>query len=213
MHVVYDTVRAARAEPGKMTAKGIMPAKEGQFDTVLVRKDTPDPDHHPIHGISVARIRVIFRLPEHYGSYPHPLAYVDWYKPLKTPVPNIRMHKVSLSSRNHRQHSSIIPITEILRFATSYLLWQVWLRSSVEPSRYFLFKVTAVASYCSSSYGYQRYYSYRTTHKDEESYYGHYISDDSLSDDGESHYSLAATLQLKKYRRTAVSAQMWGRRP
>ncbi|KAJ7880811.1 hypothetical protein B0H14DRAFT_2253083, partial [Mycena olivaceomarginata] len=44
-----------------------------------------------------------------------PLAYVDWYKPLKTPVPNIRMHKVSLSSRNHCQHSSIIPITEILR--------------------------------------------------------------------------------------------------
>ncbi|KAJ7318309.1 hypothetical protein DFH08DRAFT_1036468 [Mycena albidolilacea] len=114
-HVVYDTVRAVRAEPGKMTAKGIMPAKEGRFDTVLVRKDTPDPDHDPIHGISVARIRVIFRLPEHYGSYPHPLAYVDWYKPLKTPVPNIRMHKVSLSSRNHRQHSSIIPITEILR--------------------------------------------------------------------------------------------------
>ncbi|KAJ7853846.1 hypothetical protein B0H14DRAFT_3085568 [Mycena olivaceomarginata] len=114
-HVVYDTVRAVRAEPGKLTAKGIMPAKEGQFDTVLVRKDTPDPDHHPIHGISVARIRVIFRLPEHYGSYPRPLAYVDWYKPLKTPVSNIRMHEVSLSSRNHRQNSSIIPITEILR--------------------------------------------------------------------------------------------------
>ncbi|KAJ6572359.1 hypothetical protein B0H10DRAFT_1722447, partial [Mycena sp. CBHHK59/15] len=44
-----------------------------------------------------------------------PLAYVDWYKPLKAPDPNVRMHEVSLSSRNHRQNSSIIPITEILR--------------------------------------------------------------------------------------------------
>ncbi|KAJ7818915.1 hypothetical protein B0H14DRAFT_2372912, partial [Mycena olivaceomarginata] len=48
-------------------------------------------------GISVARIRLFFRLPEAYGPYPHPLAYVDWFKPLKNPVANIRMHEVSLS--------------------------------------------------------------------------------------------------------------------
>jgi hypothetical protein len=50
LHVVYDTVRVVRAEPGKLTAKGIMPVKEEQFDTVLIHKDTPNPDHHPIHG-------------------------------------------------------------------------------------------------------------------------------------------------------------------
>ncbi|KAJ6571039.1 hypothetical protein B0H10DRAFT_2107030 [Mycena sp. CBHHK59/15] len=93
-HVIRDTIQAVQAEPRKVTAKGVIPAKE---------------------GISVARIRVIFRLPENHGSYPHPLAYVDWYKPLKAPDPNVRMHEVSLSSRNHRQNSSIIPITEILR--------------------------------------------------------------------------------------------------
>ncbi|KAF7341442.1 hypothetical protein MVEN_01881400 [Mycena venus] len=112
---VHDTIRAVQGEPGKMTIKGVLPAKEGQFDTVLTRKDIPDRAQHPTEGISVARVRVIFRLPESYGSYPHPLAYVDWYKPLKDPVPNIRMHKVSLSSRNHHQNSSIIPITDILR--------------------------------------------------------------------------------------------------
>ncbi|KAJ7759507.1 hypothetical protein B0H16DRAFT_1264079, partial [Mycena metata] len=51
-------------------------------------------------GLSVGRLRVIFRLPpEDYGQYPEPLAHIDWYKPLKAPVPNIRMHEVSLSSR------------------------------------------------------------------------------------------------------------------
>ncbi|KAJ7192314.1 hypothetical protein GGX14DRAFT_380220, partial [Mycena pura] len=99
-HVVYDTIQAVRGEPRKLTAKGVVPAKEGRFDTVLIHKDTPDGDHRPT---------------DEYGSYPHPLAYVDWYKPLKTPVPNVRMHELSLSFRNHRQNSSIIPITEILR--------------------------------------------------------------------------------------------------
>ena len=70
---------------------------------------------HSSAGILVARVRVIFRLPEGYGSYPHPLAYVNWYKPLKKPAPNIRMHEISLSTRTHRQNSSIIPVTDILR--------------------------------------------------------------------------------------------------
>ncbi|KAJ7737447.1 hypothetical protein DFH07DRAFT_753069 [Mycena maculata] len=114
-HVVADTIRAVKGEAMQLTAKGVKPEKEGQFDTVLVHKNPPGNDLCPTEGLSVARIRVIFRLPENYGSYPHPLAYVDWYKPLKNPVPNIRMHEVSLSSRNHRQNSSIIPLTQVLR--------------------------------------------------------------------------------------------------
>jgi hypothetical protein len=115
----------------KMTTKGVKQAKPDQFDTVLIRQTPPDRSQRPtdgthfilikvrgaekLPGISVARIRVIFRLPDDYGKYPDPLAYVDWYKPLKPPVANIRMHEVSLSSRNLRQNSSIIPITHILR--------------------------------------------------------------------------------------------------
>jgi hypothetical protein len=36
-------------------------------------------------------------------------------KSLQRPVEGLRMHQVSLSSRAHRQRSSIIPITEIVR--------------------------------------------------------------------------------------------------
>ncbi|KAJ7933263.1 hypothetical protein B0H13DRAFT_1520367, partial [Mycena leptocephala] len=53
-------------------------------------------------GLSVARVRVIFRLPAEYGLYPDPLAYVDCIQTLKSPTPDIGMHEVSLSSRNHR---------------------------------------------------------------------------------------------------------------
>jgi hypothetical protein len=66
-------------------------------------------------GLCVAQVHVIFSLPEEYGSYKHPLAYVDWYKPFRTPVPDLNMHQVSLSSHNHHQCTSVIPVTDILQ--------------------------------------------------------------------------------------------------
>ncbi|KAJ7725295.1 hypothetical protein DFH07DRAFT_758708 [Mycena maculata] len=119
-HNITDTIRAVRAEPVRMSAKGVKPAKAGQFDTVLVRTERPGSDQRPTDGISVARVRVIFRLPEDHGNYPDPLAYVDWYKPLKPPAPDIGMHEISLSSRSLRQNSSIIPIADI--FCSCHLI-------------------------------------------------------------------------------------------
>ncbi|KAJ7156433.1 hypothetical protein C8R43DRAFT_1087288 [Mycena crocata] len=81
-------------------------------------------------GLSVGCIRVIFRLPECHGAYPDPLAYIDWYKPLKAPATNVGMHEVSLSTRAHRQNSSIIPVMDILR---SCHLIPIFSRS-VDPS-------------------------------------------------------------------------------
>ncbi|KAF7347023.1 hypothetical protein MVEN_01455500 [Mycena venus] len=49
-HIVYDTIRAVRGEPGKLTPKGIIPAKEGRFDTVLVHKSPPGHQAHPTEG-------------------------------------------------------------------------------------------------------------------------------------------------------------------
>ncbi|KAJ7458309.1 hypothetical protein B0H11DRAFT_1873281 [Mycena galericulata] len=113
---VQDNVRAIKGEPLKLTSKGVMPAKPGQFDTVLVRTHSRGADQGPTDGLGVARVRVIFRLPSDFGDYHSgPLAYVDWYKPLRAPVEGIGMHLVSLSSRNLRQNSSIIPISDIAR--------------------------------------------------------------------------------------------------
>ncbi|KAJ7112374.1 hypothetical protein C8R44DRAFT_546823, partial [Mycena epipterygia] len=53
-------------------------------------------------GLCVVRVRVIFCIPEDFGPYPEPLAYVDWFKPLQQPLVDLGMHQVSLSSRHHR---------------------------------------------------------------------------------------------------------------
>lgn len=66
-------------------------------------------------GLAVARVRVIFCIPPEFGEYAEPVAYVDWYKPLQSPVVGIGLHQVSLSSRNLRQRSSIIPVSTIVR--------------------------------------------------------------------------------------------------
>ncbi|KAF7372728.1 CxC2 domain-containing protein [Mycena sanguinolenta] len=111
--VTRDTIRAVKAAPQRMTPKGVKHAKAGQFDTVLVRTNPRQPNDSPTAGLGVARVRVIFRIPPDFGGYHEPVAYVDWFKPLQRPVVDLGMHQVSLSSQNHRQRSSIIPLTDI----------------------------------------------------------------------------------------------------
>ena len=69
---------------------------------------------HLSKGIRVAQIRVIFKLPDEFGRYPSPLAYVHWFKPLRAPVPNLDFYSVSFSSANHCQRASVIPVTDII---------------------------------------------------------------------------------------------------
>lgn len=66
-------------------------------------------------GLYVAQIRVIFTLPEEYGSFKDPLAYVEWFKPLHQMDNIVGMYKVSRSSHLHRRRASIIPVTQIAR--------------------------------------------------------------------------------------------------
>ncbi|KAJ7720241.1 hypothetical protein B0H16DRAFT_1256247, partial [Mycena metata] len=112
---VRDTVRAVRGERSRITAKGIIPAKPGTFDTVLVRVQPREVNDAPTHGLCVARVRAIFRIPDDFGQYPDPVVYVDWFKPLNQPLVGLGMYQVSLSTRNNRQNSSIIPVTDIAR--------------------------------------------------------------------------------------------------
>ncbi|KAF7343134.1 hypothetical protein MVEN_01743900 [Mycena venus] len=129
----HDTIRAVKGSPLQMTAKGVKPAKAGQFDTVLVRVSPRQLNEGPTDGeprmtCSVSQLRTKFTLEasvlhafgsfsasQMFGPYPDPVAYVDWYKPLQAPVTGLGMHQVSLSSHNHRQRSSIIPLSDILR--------------------------------------------------------------------------------------------------
>ncbi|KAJ6595365.1 hypothetical protein B0H10DRAFT_2197355 [Mycena sp. CBHHK59/15] len=93
--------------------KSVRQAKPGQFDTILARVHPRADGMSLTDSLRVARVRVIFRLPDDFGIYADPLAYVDWFQPLQSPVANVGMHQVLLSSRSHHQNSSIIPITDI----------------------------------------------------------------------------------------------------
>ena len=64
-------------------------------------------------GLMVAQVRVIFQLPQEYGTFPHPLAYVEWFMGFSTPVTDLGMYQISRSSHSHRRQVSIIPITQI----------------------------------------------------------------------------------------------------
>ncbi|KAK7029714.1 hypothetical protein R3P38DRAFT_3314401 [Favolaschia claudopus] len=113
--IVRDTIKAMKGESRQLTEKGVRLAKAGQFDTVLVRVPKQNNNDSDLNGVRAARVRVIFRLPNLYGTYPEPLAYVEWYKPFNRPVSDLGMYQLSLSSRNHRQNAQIIPVSDIMR--------------------------------------------------------------------------------------------------
>ena len=126
-----DVVHATRAVPERVTPKGIKKAIGENFSTVIIRVKKQDRKKGPLHGndlpfvgfptltilqgLAIARVRLIFRLPEDFGSFKHPLAYVDWFKLLRDPGPITGMHHVSLSSQGGGQRASIVSFSEIER--------------------------------------------------------------------------------------------------
>ena len=84
------------------------------FSTILVRVKKPEEGKGPMDGISVAQVCLIFCLPEQFGVQSSPLAYIHWFKPLRTPVDGLGMYKVSFSSHNHWQCASVILTSDIL---------------------------------------------------------------------------------------------------
>ncbi|KAH9925840.1 uncharacterized protein B0H18DRAFT_955019 [Fomitopsis serialis] len=72
---------------------------------------------HKTHGTRVARVRAIFNLPKQFGSLPHPLAYVEWYTPLRRKDPETNLYLVSRSTRNGKPNASIVSLDKIRRAA------------------------------------------------------------------------------------------------
>lgn len=69
-----------------------------------------------LQDLAVVQVRVIFRLPPPFHlNLAEPLAYVHWFKDFRNPIEGIGMYQTSLSSRNHRQRASIIPLSQIQR--------------------------------------------------------------------------------------------------
>ncbi|KAK0440879.1 uncharacterized protein EV420DRAFT_1279061 [Desarmillaria tabescens] len=112
--ITMDSVRATLPQP----ARGYKKETPAAFDTVLAWKELPEEgvDLHTLgpQGLHVAQVQAIFSLPDRFGTFPHPLAYVEWFTPLRKLNDHTGMFKVSRSTANQQQKSSIIPITYIL---------------------------------------------------------------------------------------------------
>ena len=66
-------------------------------------------------GLRAAQIHVIFMLPSRYGSFSHPLAYIEWFRPFSTIDEVVGMYKVARSTRNRERHSAVVGVNEILQ--------------------------------------------------------------------------------------------------
>ncbi|KAI9511044.1 hypothetical protein F5148DRAFT_975813 [Russula earlei] len=80
-----------------------------KFDTILVTESGNRPQTSKgFQGLRLAWIHVIFELPKHLGAFPHPLAYIHWFRPFTNVDPTTHMHQVVLSTRNHMPYSEVI---------------------------------------------------------------------------------------------------------
>ncbi|PSR97599.1 hypothetical protein PHLCEN_2v4306, partial [Hermanssonia centrifuga] len=101
-----------RASPPVIASRR-QPAQPARCDFALVRTgrsntDT-EPDGSPLQGIRIAHVRAIFKLPATYGIRTlHPLVYVEWFTPFRTPDLLTGMHIVSRSTRMHHVYGEII---------------------------------------------------------------------------------------------------------
>ncbi|KAJ7728985.1 hypothetical protein B0H14DRAFT_2264787, partial [Mycena olivaceomarginata] len=91
-----------RATP-PILARGCSPGTPAHFDTALIIEDPPSyRTSAGIEGLRVGQIRAIFQLPPQYGTYPHPLAYVEWFTPFNQPDSTTGMYTIQRSSRSLR---------------------------------------------------------------------------------------------------------------
>ena len=61
-----------------------------------------------LQEMRIAQVRVIFKLPDHLGHYPHPLAYVEWFTSLRRHDPISGQFIVSHSMWNHQRNVLVI---------------------------------------------------------------------------------------------------------
>ncbi|GJE90519.1 hypothetical protein PsYK624_066590 [Phanerochaete sordida] len=115
-----DTIRAVLDVP----AQGLHAGTPAHFSTVLVvdksqrgvGRDSIRHKDNPISDLRVAQIRVIFRPPTEFaGLVKHPLAFVQWFTPLRARDASVGMYSVARSTTVQVQQSSVISIDQIVR--------------------------------------------------------------------------------------------------
>ncbi|KAG1798045.1 hypothetical protein EV424DRAFT_1352616 [Suillus variegatus] len=66
-------------------------------------------------GLWLAQICAIFKLSSQYGEFPHPLAYIEWFRPLREPEAATRLYRVAWSTRNQQRFAAVISVQDLLQ--------------------------------------------------------------------------------------------------
>ncbi|KAH9947697.1 hypothetical protein B0H21DRAFT_778363 [Amylocystis lapponica] len=111
---LLNIVRAAPPVP----RVGRRAAHPAYLDFALLRTGEGNTytDGTPMHGLRVAHVRVIFKLPKVFNiETTHPLAYVEWFTPFRAPDKASGLHIVSPSTRMHQPYAEIVEVNRIVR--------------------------------------------------------------------------------------------------
>ncbi|KAJ7061358.1 hypothetical protein C8F01DRAFT_987521 [Mycena amicta] len=134
---------SSKARSGRIRATPAVPPKGRSlgspaiFDTALIIENPRQYGASSgILGLRPARVRLIFELPPHLGNYPHPLAYIEWFTPLKGPDPVTHMYTTQRSTRQLHANAAVISVEQIARSChlmakCGTVIDSTWTRSNV----------------------------------------------------------------------------------
>ncbi|KAI9508690.1 hypothetical protein F5148DRAFT_1275627 [Russula earlei] len=116
IHINWSATMDSDIESYRRPNSGHGQRSGSKFDTILVTESGNRPQTSKgFQGLRLARIHVIFELPKHLGAFPHPLAYIHWFRPFTNVDPTTHMHQVIQSTRNHMPYSEVISVKRIWR--------------------------------------------------------------------------------------------------
>ncbi|KAJ6552943.1 hypothetical protein B0H19DRAFT_1210996 [Mycena capillaripes] len=101
-----NLVRATAPSPANLNQR--KSAEPAHLDFALIRTDGT-----ALAGLRVAQVKVIFQVPSYYPGKKGPLAYIEWFTPLRTPDPLDGYYHLTRSSRQHGPYAEIIMVDRI----------------------------------------------------------------------------------------------------
>ncbi|KAG1890779.1 hypothetical protein F4604DRAFT_1913578 [Suillus subluteus] len=108
-----NRIRAHPAIPNRNRRKPPSPA---HFDVAFIVEDRQLWESGTgFDGLRLAQIRAIFKLPSQYSEFPHPLAYIKWFRPLREPEAATRLYRVAQSTRNQRKFAAVVSVQDLLQ--------------------------------------------------------------------------------------------------
>ncbi|KAJ7135978.1 hypothetical protein C8R44DRAFT_530934, partial [Mycena epipterygia] len=115
-----NLVRATAPSPMSLSGRRKAPAEPAHLDFALIRTGEVNPltAGTALQGLRVAQVKVIFKLPSHYPfKSAVPLAYIEWFTPLRTPDTLDGYYHLTRSTRQHGPYAEVITADRIVRNA------------------------------------------------------------------------------------------------